>query len=336
MRQNKKNHFFRVYPKGLFLIPCFSLLLFLQVVSAAQMLVPVGKTVGVTMNTNGLLVLGTGSVEGEFFPCKGILQEGDLLLSAEGTPLENKEMLMELVEKSEGKSLSLELKREGRMETVAVTPVFSRADNAYKIGAWIRDSIQGIGTVTYYDPATQTFGALGHGVYDVDTDSLMEICSGALVPVELTEIIKGRKGKAGELMGTIDSSRKLAEISENTEAGIFGQGEVVFFGKETVPLAEEVQKGKAAFLSDLEGQGVKAYDIQIEAIRKNGGKDHKDMTIRITDERLLKLSGGIVQGVSGSPILQNGKLVGAVTHVLLGDPTRGYGIFIGNMLEETG
>ena len=336
MRRNKKNHFFRVCPRGFFLILFFSMLLFLQMVPAAQMLVPVGKTAGVIMDTNGLLVLGTGSVEGEFSPCKGILQEGDILLSAEGRLLENKEMLMELVEQSRGNAISLRLKRQGMEKDVSVTPVFSAADNTYKIGAWIRDSIQGIGTVTYYDPITKTFGALGHGVYDVDTDSLMEIRSGALVPVELTEIIKGQKGKAGELMGTIDNSQILAEISENTEAGIFGKGEPAFFGRETVALAEEAQKGEAVFLSDLEGQGVKAYEIQIESVRKNGGKNHKDLTICITDERLLKLSGGIVQGISGSPILQNGKLVGAVTHVLLNDPSRGYGIFIGNMLEAAG
>ena len=137
-------------------------------------------------------------------------------------------------------------------------------------------------------------------------------------------------------MGNIDNSKKLAEISGNTEAGIFGKGEPAFFGRETVALAEEAQKGEAVFLSDLEGQGVKAYEIQIESVRKNGGKNHKDLTICITDERLLKLSGGIVQGISGSPILQNGKLVGAVTHVLLNDPSRGYGIFIGNMLEAAG
>lgn len=336
MRQKKKIRFFRGYPKGLFLIPFFSLILLFQPVFGAQMLVPVGKTVGVTMDTKGLLVLGTGAVEGDFSPCRGILQEGDFLLSAEGRLLENKEMLMVMVEQSQGKPLSFRLKRRGSEKEVSITPVFSRVDNAYRIGAWIRDSIQGIGTVTYYDPMSQTFGALGHGVYDVDTDCLMEIRSGALVPVELTEIVKGQKGKAGELMGTIDNSRILAEISENTEAGIFGKGESAFFGRETVAIAEEVQKGEAVFLSDLEGQGVKAYEIQIEAVHKNGGKNHKDMTICITDERLLKLSGGIVQGISGSPILQDGKLVGAVTHVLVNDPSRGYGIFIGNMLEVAG
>ena len=302
------------------------------------MLVPVGKTVGVTMDTQGLLVLGTGSVDGEndriYTPCKGILQAGDLLIEADGQILENKEMFMKTVEKSGGQAVSLRLQRGGREKEVAVTPVFSTADGTYKIGAWIRDSIQGIGTVTYYDPNDQTFGALGHGVYDVDTGKLMQIREGALVSVELKEIVKGQKGKAGELTGKIELQEKFARIDENTEAGIFGSIGTTVFDGEVLPVAAaaEIKKGKAHILSDLEGNGVKAYEIEIESLRKGGGKAHKDMTIRITDARLLKLTGGIVQGTSGSPILQDGKLVGAVTHVMVNDPTRGYGIFMEHML----
>ena len=340
MQQKKRNHFFAVYPKGLFLIPFFCLSLFLQTAQASEMLVPVGKTVGVTMDTQGLLVLGTGSVDGEndriYTPCKGILQAGDLLLEADGQTLENKEMFLEAVEKSGGETISLRLQRDGREKKVAVTPVFSTADGTYKIGAWIRDSIQGIGTVTYYDPADQTFGALGHGVYDVDTGELMQIREGALVSVELTEIVKGQKGKAGELTGKIALQEKFAHIDENTEAGIFGSAGTAVFNGEALPVAEtdEIKKGKAYILSDLEGKGVKAYEVRIESLRKGGGKAYKDMTIRITDERLLKLTGGIVQGTSGSPIVQKGKLVGAVTHVMVNDPTRGYGIFLEHMLEQ--
>ncbi len=340
MQQKKRNHFFAVYPKGLFLIPFFCLSLFLQMAQAAEMLVPVGKTVGVTMDTQGLLVLGTGSVDGEndriYTPCKGILQAGDLLLEADGQTLENKEIFLEAVEKSGGETISLRLQRDGREKKVAVTPVFSTADGTYKIGAWIRDSIQGIGTVTYYDPNDQTFGALGHGVYDVDTGELMQIREGALVSVELTEIVKGQKGKAGELTGKIELQEKFARIDENTEAGIFGSISTAVFDGEALPVAAaaEIRKGKAHILSDLEGKGVKAYEVRIESLRKDGGKAHKDMTIRITDERLLELTGGIVQGTSGSPIIQNGKLVGAVTHVMVNDPTRGYGIFMEHMLEQ--
>ena len=338
MQQNKNDHFFAVCPKRIFLIPFFCLSLFLQTAQAAEMLVPVGKTVGVTMDTQGLLVLGTGSVDGEndriYTPCKGILQAGDLLLEADGQILENKEMFIETVEKSGGQTVSLRLQRGGREKEVSVKPVFSTADGTYKIGAWIRDSIQGIGTVTYYDPSEQTFGALGHGVYDVDTGELMQIREGALVSVELTEIVKGQKGKAGELTGKIALQEKFAHIQKNTDAGIFGSIGTAVFDGEALPVAAaaEIKKGKACILSDLEGNGVKAYEIEIESLRKGGGKAHKDMTIRITDARLLKLTGGIIQGTSGSPIVQDGKLVGAVTHVMVNDPTRGYGIFMEHML----
>lgn len=340
MREKKIDHFFAVCPKWLFLIPFFCFSLSLQTVQAAEMLVPVGKTVGVTMDTEGLLVLGTGSVDGEnnctYTPCKGILQAGDLLLEANGKRLENKEMFMETVEKSAGAPVSLRLQRGGREKEVSIQPVFSTADGTYKIGAWIRDSIQGIGTVTYYDPAEHTFGALGHGVYDVDTGELMKIREGSLTAVELTEIVKGQKGRAGELTGKIDLQEKFARIHENTETGIFGCIDTTVFDGKALPVAAagEIRKGEAVMLSDLEDDGVKAYTIEIESIRKNSGKDHKDMMIRITDERLLKLAGGIVQGISGSPIIQDGKLVGAVTHVMLQQPEKGYGICIEHMLEQ--
>ena len=214
-------------------------------------------------------------------------------------------------------------------------PVFSAADGSYKIGAWVRDSIQGIGTVTYIDPNSGTFGALGHGVYDADTDMLMDIRGGSLTAAELTGIVKGQKGKAGELTGKIDLQEKIGVAEENTETGIFGTAEELFLAGETLPAAnrKEIRKGKAEILSDLEGKGVCSYEIEIEGFGKKGSRNHKDMIIRITDERLLRLTGGIVQGMSGSPIIQDGKLVGAVTHVLVNDPTRGYGIFIENMLN---
>lgn len=341
MRQKRERPFYAVSPIRLFLILTFCISLSLQTAYAApRELIPVGQTVGITLDTDGLLVLGIGSVDGEenqnFSPCKGILQPGDLLLKANGKELENKETFTEVVEQSEGGLVKLRLQRNGKEKEVSVTPQFSVTDNAYRIGAWIRDSIQGIGTVTWYDPETETFGALGHGVYDVDTGGLMQMRNGALTSVELTEIVRGKKGEAGKLMGQIDLQDKLARIDRNTEMGIFGSGDAEVFAGRILPVAEweDLRRGRAFLLSDLEGGEVKAYEIAIEGIRKNGGKDHKDMTIRITDERLLKLTGGIVQGLSGSPIVQDGKLVGAVTYVLLDDPAKGYGIFVGSMAAQ--
>ena len=337
-----KKSFLKVCPMHKVLIPVLCICFSMQTAQAAQELIPSGRTVGVTMDTKGLLVLGTGSVNGEekkdFAPCKGILQTGDLILEANGQFMENKEMLMEMVEKSEGKAVSLLVERNGRERELSVLPVFSVADGSYKIGAWIRDSIQGIGTVTYIDPNSGSFGALGHGVYDADTDMLMDIRGGSLTAAELTGIVKGQKGKAGELTGKIDLQEKIGVVEENTETGIFGTAEELFLAGEALPVANrsEIRKGKAEILSDLEGKGVCSYEIEIEGFGKKESRNHKDMTIRITDERLLRLTGGIVQGMSGSPIIQDGKLIGAVTYVLVNDPTRGYGIFIEDMLNAAG
>ena len=301
-------------------------------------LVPVGKTVGVTMDTKGLLVLGTGFVGGEgnqvSEPSKGVLQTGDLILEANGKSLENKEAFLDAVESSGGQKMKLLLERKGMQKEVEITPAFSVADGAYKLGVWVRDSIQGIGTVTYYDPVSGTFGALGHGVYDVDTGGLMVIREGSLVSAELTDIVKGEKGEPGELTGKVQMEEKLGTIAENTEVGIYGMTDGVAFDGKAYPVAasDEIQKGKAFLLSDLEGGGVQPYEISIESIDRSGGKNHKDMTIKITDETLLELTGGIVQGMSGSPIIQNGKLIGAVTYVMVNDPTKGYGTCMESML----
>ena len=342
MQRKKRVQFFAVYPKGFFLIPFFYFMLVLQPVYGAQQLVPLGKVVGITLDTEGLLVLGTGSVEGEknqmAMPCKGVLQAGDCILEVNGKSMENKEMLMEVVEESNGAPVTLRLERQGKVREVSIKPVFSMLDGTYKIGAWVRDSIQGIGTVTYYDPETGKVAALGHGVYDVDTDVLMEIREGTLVAADLKEIVRGQDGKAGKLAGDLLLEEKIAIVERNTENGIFGNYDKEMFEAKLLPTADssEVKKGEAVILSDLEGGDVKPYCIKIETIQRNSGKAHKDMTIRITDERLLQLTGGIVQGMSGSPIIQDGKLVGAVTHVLVNDPTRGYGIFIENMLDAAG
>ena len=341
MQQKKQRASFAVCPLKFFLIPVFTVCLFMQTVQGAEVqeLIPAGKTVGVTLDTAGLLVLGTGSINGEGpVVSKKEIQAGDRILKADGKEVENKEVFQQMIENSGGNPMTLLLERDGRQKTVCVTPVFSAADNAYKIGIWVRDSIQGIGTLTFFDPKTKRFGALGHGVYDVDTGQLMTIREGALAKAELTEIIKGEKGEAGELIGTVDLQTKIARVEQNTEAGIFGSiGSALFEGMALqVAKLEEIRKGDAVILSDLEGDGVKEYAIVIENIRRNHGGNHKDLTIRITDERLLGLTGGIVQGMSGSPIIQDGKLVGAVTYVLVNDPTRGYGIFIENMLEAAG
>ncbi|WP_352400474.1 SpoIVB peptidase [Anaerotignum sp.] len=301
-------------------------------------LVPVGKTVGVSLDTKGLLVLGTGQVSmaenDTAEPCRGILKTGDLLLEANGQELINKEKFVDVVTQSNGQAIDLLLERKGQKKQVTVTPVYSEAEQAFKLGLWVRDSIQGIGTITYYDPKSNNFGALGHGVYDVDTGELMIIKQGTIIPSQLTDIIKGEKGEPGELAGIIQRGKTLGEVEKNTEVGIYGTlNQPNEFTKAALPIAlkQEIKIGKAEILSNIEGEDVECYEIEIESLGKGNGKD---MMIRVTDKRLLAKTGGIVQGMSGSPIIQNGKLVGAVTHVLVNDPERGYGTFIETMLQE--
>ncbi len=301
-------------------------------------LVPVGKTVGVSLDTKGLLVLGTGEVYKEendsVEPCKGFLKTGDLLLEANGKDLINKEALIDVVTKSNGQKIDVLLERQGEQKHVTLTPVFSQVEQAYKLGIWVRDSIQGIGTITYYDPNSNQFGALGHGVYDVDTGELMIIKNGSLIASQLTDVVKGKKGEPGELTGTIHREDVIGDVKKNTEVGIYGtlnqpsefNGEALSIG-----LKQEVKIGKAEILSNIEGEDIQKYEIEIESLGKGNGKD---MMIHVTDKRLLEKTGGIIQGMSGSPIIQNGQLIGAVTHVLVNDPERGYGTFIETMLQE--
>lgn len=303
-------------------------------------LVPVGRTLGVTMDTKGLLVLGTGFVDGEgnevSEPSRDVLETGDLILRVNGREMENKEAFLETVENSGGQAMTLRLERNGKEKEVEITPAFSATEQAYRLGVWIRDSIQGIGTVTFYDPISKSFGALGHGVYDVDTGGLMLIREGSLTGAELTDVVKGRKGEAGELAGIVKMGQKLGKIQKNTDVGIYGRAESGVFSGKALPVAtmDEIEQGGAVILSDLEGNGVQEYAIEISAVDRSGDKNHKDMTLRVTDPRLLEKTGGIVQGMSGSPIIQGGKLVGAVTHVFSKEPTKGYGIFIENMMGQ--
>ena len=303
-------------------------------------LIPCGRTVGVQMDTDGLLVLGTGYVEdatGEKTePCKGILKTGDLIQTVNGKEMRNKESFLQAVEQNGGAPVRISYLRDGEQKQAEVTPVYSPADQAYKLGLWIRDSIQGIGTVTFFDEETDRFGALGHGVYDVDTGGLMSLKQGHITASKLTEIVKGQKGEPGELSGYLASDQVLGEIEKNTEIGIYGTADTEFFTGDSYPIAlqGEIHEGEAEILSNIAGDTVEAYEIEIEKVNHYGKEEQKGMVIHVTDQRLLEQTGGIVQGMSGSPILQDGKLIGAVTHVFVQDPTRGYGIFIENMLAE--
>lgn len=300
--------------------------------------IPGGDVIGLQIETDGILVLGTGEVtlkDGSIAePSKGILKSGDYIVGINGETGITRQKLLDSIGVER---LKLTVKRNSELLDVELRPVQDYSGK-YKLGAWIRTDAQGIGTITYV-ASNGAFGALGHGITDVDTGLLMEIDSGKLYDAEVLSVVKGKNGTPGELIGIIRQSgiSLIGEINENCSKGIYGKMKLGMIEDEkAVPIAlkQEIELGKATILCQVDSE-VREYEIEIERIELGRTNDNKGLVIRITDEALLKKTGGIVQGMSGSPIMQNGKLIGAVTHVLVNDPTRGYGIFIETMLDVT-
>lgn len=301
-----------------------------------------GTPIGIYMETNGVMVVDTDhvtAVDGrDYEPAANILKSGDYIQAADGVPLDNKEELIACMNQSEGKDVVLDITRDGEAIRLKVTPV-QTGENTYKAGVWVRNDTQGIGTLTYVEESGK-FGALGHGISDVDTGELLQIRKGILYDTDVVSVIKGTQGVPGELAGVIHYSDGyvIGDIEKNQENGIYGQISGFPY------LAEELQKYEVAYKQEVEtgpatilcsiGEECREYKIEIQELRLNGKDVNKGMVLKVNDEELLELTGGIVQGMSGSPILQNGRIVGAVTHVFVNDPTKGYGIFIENMLEN--
>ena len=243
-------------------------------------------------------------------------------------------MLQEL----DGQEMELTVVRDEESREVTTRAAQCSADGEYKLGAWIRDSMAGIGTLTFVDPATGLFGTLGHGINDVDTAVLMKLQTGAITPACVASVVKGLEGQPGELRGAFSAEEDLGTLFANTQQGVFGYlNDPAVFAGDPIPVADraEIRTGQATILSNISGTAVEEYTVEILKVYDDAS-DTRELMLRVTDPRLLEQTGGIVQGMSGSPILQNGKLVGAVTHVLVNDPTRGYGIFAETMLESAG
>ena len=304
-------------------------------------LIPLGTAIGVRINTDGVMVLGTGSflgTDGETHrPADNILKSGDLITEINGIQMKNKEMLSELIANSTG-DIVISLTRDGQEMTVKVTPQINITDNVRRIGVWVRDSTKGIGTLTYFDPASDTFGALGHGIIDVDTKKLMSVRDGTIMPSNVTSVQRGERGSPGELEGEVNTSETLGLITSNTPIGVYGtltrRARDKIADQQPIPIAlrSHITEGPATILTTVSDNETREVDIVIESVNRNTSDETKGMVIRVTDKEFLKITGGIVQGMSGSPIIQNGRLAGAVTHVFVQDPTRGYGIFIESML----
>ena len=299
-----------------------------------------GSPVGIYMETKGVLVIDSGEItdrEGiRRTPAEHIIQSGDYICEIDGKVLTGKRQLMQLVRENQGEPMELQVIRHQETIKLEMTPVETE-DGSYKLGILVRDNIQGIGTLTYVEP-NGTFGALGHGISDADTGERLEISDGDLYRADILSIRKGTAGTPGELRGVINyrEENRIGTICGNSQYGIRGQMEP---GKYTesmkkIPtgLKQEIQTGKAEIRCDI-GDGIREYQCEILEIDSNARDTNKCFVLRITDDDLLSRTGGIVQGMSGSPVLQNGKLIGAITHVFVNDPTKGYGIFIENMME---
>lgn len=299
-----------------------------------------GTPIGLYMETEGVMIIGSGDVVSTdgiaYQPAEHIVQAGDYILKANGTDITNKNQLISMIHDSNGETMELLVDRNGEEILLSLTPLLGE-DNSYKLGIWVRDNTQGIGTLTYVD-AHGNYGALGHGISDVDTGELLKLERGELYQAEILSVMKGSKGNPGELSGVINyqKSNQLGSIDINSEKGIFGtipaeSRESLHLVPMEVGLKQDVTTGSAKILTTVKGE-TKEFDIEITEIFWDQADTNKAFSIQVTDPELLEYSGGIVQGMSGSPVIQNGKIIGAVTHVFVQDATKGYGIFIENML----
>lgn len=296
-----------------------------QVFALPKTLIPGGNTVGVKLFTDGLVV--SGFTGGSAAKAAG-LKKGDVIVEVDGQPVHTVSELQEQTDQSE---LVLTVQRDGKEAEFCVSPRATR--DGQRLGLYLRDSMAGIGTITYYDPVTGAFGALGHGVNETESGTLLPMEAGVVVPAEVAEVIKGKRGEPGELKGNFRVEEIIGDLSENSSFGLFGVLNRPVSGQ-PLPLATagEIRPGDAVILANVLGDEVKAYQIKIRELYPCDRDNGRNMLLEVTDRELLDATGGIVQGMSGSPIIQNGKLIGAVTHVLVNDPTKGYGIFIENML----
>lgn len=324
----------------------FCALLLSSTISKAQasdlpkQVIPLGNAVGIKLFSDGVVVVGMSPIDtnqGSLQPAKEAgLKVGDIVTHINGNQVDTIEVVQEILEEAQDNPLALAVTRSGKQ--LQITAVAVEDDTGqHKLGLWLRDSMAGIGTLTFYDPDTQVYGALGHGVNDVDTAQLMPLESGALLSAQVVDVRRGLSGNPGELQGAFDLDCELGDLQLNSEIGIFGKltNLGMYNGMAPLDVAEfsHLKEGDATILANVTGNSVEEFSIKIQNVYPETPGETRNMMIEVTDPRLLEITGGIIQGMSGSPILQEGKIIGAVTHVLVNDPTRGYGTFIGNMLH---
>jgi stage IV sporulation protein B len=302
--------------------------------------VPLGKTIGMRLYTEGVLVVGMSEIEGKKPYENSGIETGDKIVEVNNVEIKSTDELIQCVNSANGSSVEVKYINNKNEEEVAnITPA-KTAENEYKLGLWVRDAAAGVGTVTFYEPQTGEFGALGHGINDVDTYELIDIANGEIVTTNIIDIVKGEKGSPGEIRGIIEGERTIGNVSKNTSFGVYGNmldTTSLNINKESeleVANRSEIKLGKAEIMCELENGKVEKYEIEIQKIFLDNNSDNKSMLIKVTDEELIEKTGGIIQGMSGAPVIQNGKFIGAVTHVLVNDPQMGYAIFGDLMIKQ--
>ena len=303
--------------------------------SSSKEVIPLGTVFGIKLFTDGVIVASLSDIYTESGVCcpaaEAGIQPGDYLLTADGRDIPDNATLAQYIGSSQGEPIAFQVRRGDEVLEVEVDPVYG--GGSFKTGMWVRDSAAGIGTLTFYDPESGKFGGLGHGICDMDTSGVMTLKSGEPAPITLSGIVKGEKNAPGQLRGYFSSDESLGTLLANKETGVYGTLNTVPSGEAVEVLTrEEVEPGPVQLMVCLDETGPQLYEGEIEEIVDRDSQT-KNLVVHVTDPRLIEKTGGIVQGMSGCPILQNGKIAGAVTHVFTEDPTRGYGIFIENMID---
>ncbi|MEA4902450.1 SpoIVB peptidase [Desulfitobacterium sp.] len=311
-------------------------------------LLPGGQSIGVSLQAKGVMVVGQAAVTGsdgkQSFPAKEAgIEVGDVILKIENQDVKTDQDVANAIHQAGQKQGYADIlcSRNGQYLQKRITTIYCPETHRYRVGLYVRNEAAGVGTLTFYDPQTGKYGALGHVINDADTNQKIEVANGSVIASSIYAIEKGRRGHPGEKVGSfVSQSLFTGNIERNSISGIFGtmQGKVTnpyFNDAVSVAWEAEIKEGPAKIYTVLDGEKIEEFDVQIERVMHNR-TDSKNMVIRVVDQRLLDRTGGIIQGMSGSPIIQEGKIVGAVTHVFVNDATRGYGVFIQNMLNETG
>lgn len=305
--------------------------------------IPLGTAIGMKLYTKGVLVVGMSQIKDENnekkkpYENSGI-EQGDTILAINNNEVSNTDELIKEVNNSNGNEIKIKYVKNNETLETSIKPV--KSNNEYKLGLWVRDAAAGVGTLTFYEPSTNTFMALGHGISDIDTEKIVDISSGELITANILSIKKGVKGTPGEIRGTIENGYNIGTINKNTSLGVYGSVtnknylDTSGYGEMEVATRSEIQDGKAQIICQLDNSGKKTYEIEIEKIYLANNTDNKSMLIKVTDKELLEKTGGIIQGMSGAPVIQNGKFIGAVTNVLVNDPTQGYAIFADMMIKQ--